>query len=499
MYSKVQIEQLYEKIADAINISEEMFDSAEAEYKKLGKWISENTPKYDIQIYPQGSFALGTVIKPYNKDDEYDIDLVCEYQQEYGFTAKQLKTQEVRSILDTYGRAKAIIEKRRCWQVTYEHDVRFHLDVVPAILRSKYISITDHNEDKDKYEYIGSNPKGYIEWFKHKQLAQYTAIKSNILAERRKSGVVFRADIEPVKEYNIRTPLQKTIQILKCHRDILFADDNSNVKPVSIIITTIAIELYQNEITIYDTLTSILKKSKEYIESQKQGDTYYLYNPVYTGVKKENFADKWNEHHERAEAFFDWLEAARHDLVDSVANAQDDSEIASILEFALGKRVSKAVFSSNTQVLNEAEIRQSETSVVPYKVQQILSAPQRQKPTFSCPNGYRVFITAKVTDRNNKTFPYKNDGSPIPKNASINFYANFGGIKRPFTIKWQVVNTGYEAQSIGQLRGEFTTETQNKTTHSESTLYQGIHSIQCFVIQRGRCVAKSPIFIVNIM
>ena len=37
MYYKNQLEELYEKIAASINISEEMFDAAEAEYKKLGK------------------------------------------------------------------------------------------------------------------------------------------------------------------------------------------------------------------------------------------------------------------------------------------------------------------------------------------------------------------------------------------------------------------------------------------------------------------------------
>ena len=84
-------ETLYEKIADAINISEEMFDYAGAEYKKIAKWIEENSKDYDIMIYPQGSFALGTAVKPYDREDEYEVDLVCEYQKDYGFTAKRLK------------------------------------------------------------------------------------------------------------------------------------------------------------------------------------------------------------------------------------------------------------------------------------------------------------------------------------------------------------------------------------------------------------------------
>ena len=46
-------ETLYEKISDAINISEDMFDYAEAEYKKIAKWIEANSKNYDI-IYKKG-------------------------------------------------------------------------------------------------------------------------------------------------------------------------------------------------------------------------------------------------------------------------------------------------------------------------------------------------------------------------------------------------------------------------------------------------------------
>lgn len=33
---------------------------------------------YDANIYPQGSFALNTVISPCPENNEYDVDLVCE-------------------------------------------------------------------------------------------------------------------------------------------------------------------------------------------------------------------------------------------------------------------------------------------------------------------------------------------------------------------------------------------------------------------------------------
>ena len=71
MYSKNAINDLYRRIGLVIDISDEMFEKAVAEYEALGKWIDKETPQYKISIYPQGSFALGTVVRPINDSDDY--------------------------------------------------------------------------------------------------------------------------------------------------------------------------------------------------------------------------------------------------------------------------------------------------------------------------------------------------------------------------------------------------------------------------------------------
>ena len=490
----IEKETLYEKIADAVNISEEMFDYADAEYKKISKWIEHNTPGYDIVIYPQGSFALGTAVKPFDREDEYDVDLVCEYQKDYGLSAKQLKKQEVYSILSRYARAHSIKEKSRCWQVTYEHNKKFHLDVIPAVLRTNYIDITEQKSEND-YRYIGSNPKGYISWFQSRQSERYRAIR-NTIETNRKGIYEYSAEIEPIKEYKIRTPLQKAIQILKRHRDILFKDDKNKLTPVSILISTIAARLYNNESTITETLIHILTEAKSYIESNKVDGKYYIYNPSYP---IENFADKWNKHHERADAFLNWLDDAKRDLIDNFNTAQSDVEIATLVECALGRSVTQFVFRGNNAVITESsnDCEGVGKSLVPYKVQAILSAPQRQKlPSY--PRGYRVIIGATIEKPDGTKYRYKSDDAPIDKDCSIVFTAGFSGVQKPFKLKWQVVNTGYQARSVNGLRGEFSEEGVNEIKHRESTLYTGSHAIQCFVFKKGHCVAQSKIFIVNI-
>lgn len=66
-----------------------------------------------------------------------------------------------------------------------------------------------------------------------------------------------------------------------------------------------------------------------------------------------------------------------------------------------------------------------------------------------------------------------------------------------YTVKWQVVNTGDEARGANGLRGGFETEVKSTKRH-ESTQYQGTHYVQAFLLKRGKCIAMSREFIVNI-
>lgn len=316
MYTKDQLNDLYERIVKDIDISDELFDAAEQEYNALGSWIDRETPTYKVSIYPQGSFALGTVIKPIKGTDDYDLDLVCEFAQQYGLSACALKCSVVKPLLQRYRKTKnEIKEKRRCWHVEYEDVPNFHMDVIPAIYRSMYIDITDHDEEKDSYEYIGSNPKGYAEWFRGRMAKRRQALREQY-CNAHKDVIKSQADIESLKEYHFKTPLQKAVQILKRHRDIMFDGDTKHLKPISIIITTISAELYNNEDNIVDALTTILLGTEQYIRSHMVNGEYHIDNPCYTGGDTENFADKWNEHPERAKAFFQWLDKAKGDLID---------------------------------------------------------------------------------------------------------------------------------------------------------------------------------------
>ena len=91
-------------------------------------------------------------------------------------------------------------------------------------------------------------------------------------------------------------------------------------------------------------------------------------------------------------------------------------------------------------------------------------------------------------------------GETVPKGQSLLFEVlNQPGSTE--TIYWQVVNTGREAESNGDLRGKMLAT--GSKAHRERTKYTGTHWIECFFVRsNGRllpeCTARSGEFVVKI-
>ena len=124
-------------------------------------------------------------------------------------------------------------------------------------------------------------------------------------------------------------------------------------------------------------------------------------------------------------------------------------------------------------------------------------ASHRQKMIWPFARGGAVLIGVKVIDSQGNTIEYENNGAPLEKNCSLEFKA-LTGVKRPFSVMWQITNTGDDARNAGCLRGNFENSDLGQYGKREATAYTGSHSIQCFVIKGTTCVAKSKPFIINI-
>lgn len=158
-----------------------------------------------------------------------------------------------------------------------------------------------------------------------------------------------KARAEDVPEYKVKTPLQRSVQLFKRHRDMTFMGDPDD-KPVSILITTLAGHAYNNEPDILEALVNIVSNMPKFIEN-KNG-VLWVANPV---NPSENFADKWQEYPQRQEVFFNWLHKAQKDILELV-NTHDSLLITKSLTRQFGEAaVSRAITSiapSNTAYLS---------------------------------------------------------------------------------------------------------------------------------------------------
>lgn len=291
-----ELTELLEMVAKAIDIPEEMYHKAVEKYKEVGEWLcaeGSELANFEPAVYAQGSTRLGTNNRPITHADEYDFDGVIRLAFKKENTTQHDLKHRVGDRLKAHHIYRVIIDEgRRCWTLVF--DDTFHMDFLPAIPNEKRkpngILITD----KELREWQFSNPVEYANWFKLRMVIDYPELRKSIEFK-------LNASVEDVPSWKIKTPLQRSVQLLKRHRDIYFQDKPKS-KPISIIITTLAARAYRGENNVLNALTQIVPNLRRYVELED--GKYKISNPV---EPEENFADKWTEHLERQRNFFDWL------------------------------------------------------------------------------------------------------------------------------------------------------------------------------------------------
>lgn len=325
--NRQQLNVILRDLADTLDVPPSKYQEAKEHYQAVGDWLGDDDSElaeFHPDIYPQGSFALGTAVRPMG-EDEYDVDAVCLLQLgTHEVTQQELKGMIGKRLKHPSSRYKDKIDPseggRRCWTIQYADGSRFHLDVLPAIPdRTDWLTAVGVSDDcaehavritdKKTPEFLvgwpadggashdptRSNPKGYATWFKDRMRVQLNEAKGMLAMEK-------RASVEDIEDYEVRTPLQRVIQILKRHRDIRYNGDED--KPISIIITTLAAQAYDNEADLADAILKIVPGMRQHIEDR--GGVWWVENPV---NPLENFADKWQDSPNKAKLFFEWLDA----------------------------------------------------------------------------------------------------------------------------------------------------------------------------------------------
>lgn len=358
-----ELNNLFQQIAEGLDITETQFNNLVRSYNAVGKYLEDDDSfkAYRPVVTPQGSLRLGTIIQPITEDGDIDVDLVYRLNGKSPiWTQKDIK-QLVGKRLKDHGTYSGMLDKeegRRCWTLLYRQDSdnakeRYHMDILPSVSDSEFnrryesirireyspqtidqiaIRITDNQDldygrSTDITEWLKSNPDGYALWFAH---------RCKSMTEKREN--LFEA-VMPIGKYvKEKTILQRIVQILKRHRDIMFKDDED--KPISIIITTLAARAYTGESSLLEGLYNVVGSMESHIKRKSNGD-FVISNPV---NPEENFADKWPTHPKRKENFFKWLRQVKSDI-DNIINARG-VQLRENVGSAFGENFSKKMFNN---------------------------------------------------------------------------------------------------------------------------------------------------------
>lgn len=341
-----------EGIASDLDIPPSKFQQAVSRYEAVGNWLQageEIAASGVPDICVQGSFRLGTVVRPIRggAEADYDIDLVCEVRLAKGLT----NPHDVKAMVGdrlkenaTYKRMLAP-EGRRCWTIEYaeQDDIGFHIDVLPAVHDDKATSdtaIAITNRAGSTYSWSSSDPRGYGRWFDAKNAGAFRRVLLEEKARIRRREPMLFENVDQVPDRLVRTPLQRAVQLMKRHRDTQFCGSTHlPYAPISIIITTLAAHLYADETDVYSALTGIVGKLRAHaplIENRAipphlaatglitrlPDGRWYIGNPV---NPNENFADRWHEDKDaRARTFFAWVDALQRDVLDVLGGGDTD-------------------------------------------------------------------------------------------------------------------------------------------------------------------------------
>lgn len=287
-YNSLHLAHILELICNNLQITSAQYLMAKEKYEAVGNWLGTKDSllyKYAPAIYPQGSFRIGTTVKPIGRD-EYDVDLVCQLLNDGSVVdpMKLLNDVYERIISNELYKPPIAEKKNRCVCINYKGN--FHLDILPA--RSDPHGGENHIlvPDRKTREWTPSNPIGYAEWFEEKATVPIKLLEA--------------ARIEPLPKYDSlsnKLPLRQAVQLLKRWNNVTFKDKEDYLAP-SIVLTTLAANKYNKELLITHALPNVI--SGILAEARTTSGPIVVWNPK---NQKECLSEKWLEKPDKYHAF----------------------------------------------------------------------------------------------------------------------------------------------------------------------------------------------------
>lgn len=346
------------KLVESLDIPPSLYKNAVEKYTNIAHYLQSKG--FAAEMYPQGSFALGTVIRPVKNDEDanYDLDFICQVSTPKENISAQELWKRLKTVLIESPYADKVVEYDTCFTIEYAdiNNIGFSIDIVPAVdesfyKKSRLISISDNpslintaialpDHKKSKCDWLTNNPKGYRRWFEQindpfKLFAQDEQKRS--LFE--KNSTIYNS-IEEIPDELVRSSLQRVIQILKKHRDVYYNSipKGDEKKPISAILNTIVAKIAESQapsISVFDLLEIVLstiinKTSRDEIIT-KENNKWVILNPA---NPEDNLADSWDS--DIYDKFVKWITLAYKDLI--LSQQLEDAIFRSHIENAFGHK-----------------------------------------------------------------------------------------------------------------------------------------------------------------
>ena len=246
--------EFQEFLRDHVNLNQSRLDRLTTAVRAVSDYLRDHLVGFQ-GMERQGSYALGTLARPVDDNDEYDADIQIVMNPNSKWEPKDY-VLEVRKTLARNGTyVDKLRLKTRCVTVDYADD--FHLDVVPRVTIKGTHNVCNRLDN----QFEETDGTGYRDWFNEKN--------------RITGG-----------------NLKRVVRLLKYLRD---HKNSFTVK--SILLTTLAgntikssDEGTQRVSTVADTLDTVLTRMDHYL--QQHPNVPEVKNPV---LASENFNRHWDQ------------------------------------------------------------------------------------------------------------------------------------------------------------------------------------------------------------
>jgi len=169
------INGLLMQVCKALELTDTLYQDMADKYRAVGSWLADqDSPLFALKptIYPQGAALIQTTNKP-RKQDEFDIDLICELTNlQPTHDAMDVYAAVEQRLLDSEIYRPKVERFKRCIRINYAG--QFHLDITPACPNpykgKTHLLVPDRNIQNWK----SSNPKGFADWFNLRSLIGLT-------------------------------------------------------------------------------------------------------------------------------------------------------------------------------------------------------------------------------------------------------------------------------------------------------------------------------------